>query len=369
MYISDLEESTLPIDRIFLDPNNPRFSDVKAIIPDNKVHDVAVQARAQERIYPMGVEELYESLLRNGFLPLDRIVVRKLNTPDEEYVVVEGNRRLAALRLLKDRIETSEVDAPDLDASYLDKLNASIAEINCLVYTGSDTDIAWILQGIRHISGIRDWSPAQRAELVVKEKTERGLTLRAVGQMLGLSTQAVTKLYRGHKGLRQMFDDEDYGARADKSFFTLFDEAYGKPAVRSWLGWSDTSESFTNDENRRMFYAWISKDPENDGRRRIHDPRQIATLGKILAAGRLDLIDMVESYDLSIDEAKARLDQTKEQGDWRAELGRAREALSDIPITTIVSEQEDLLVELAALLATVQGLVEILSSDSGESAP
>ena len=51
-----------------------------------------------------GVTELQYSILRNGFLPLDRIVVRPISGSNGKYVVVEGTRRLAALRFLRQQI-------------------------------------------------------------------------------------------------------------------------------------------------------------------------------------------------------------------------------------------------------------------------
>ena len=122
------------------------------------------QERAFESIRKHGLVELKNSILRNGFLPLDRIVVRELDGIRGKYVVIEGNRRLAALKWLRSDIDEGLVaeEGIDPDSDYLEKLAESTKEIEVLVYLGDDkNDIAWILQGIRHIGGIRDWEPAQ----------------------------------------------------------------------------------------------------------------------------------------------------------------------------------------------------------------
>jgi hypothetical protein len=80
MYTDQLEESTLNFDQIFLDPNNPRFWTEKSTreIPDSRIPDDKVQTRAYDDISKHGIRELRDSILRNGFLPLDRIVVRPI---------------------------------------------------------------------------------------------------------------------------------------------------------------------------------------------------------------------------------------------------------------------------------------------------
>jgi len=166
MYVDQLEEQRISVENLFLDPNNPRFWTERTTkdVPDAKIPDDKVQTTTFSAINQHGVEELRDSILRNGFLPLDRIVVRPIAGHDGKYVVVEGNRRLAALKSLRQQIADDLISEENISADYLENLKESTDVLEVLVYTGTDTaDIAWRLQGIRHISGIRDWQPAQRA--------------------------------------------------------------------------------------------------------------------------------------------------------------------------------------------------------------
>ncbi|MDD5271771.1 MAG: ParB/Srx family N-terminal domain-containing protein [Methylovulum sp.] len=47
-----------------------------------------------------GINELRDTIKTLGFLPMDRIVVRKWKGMPEKYVVIEGNRRVTALKWL-----------------------------------------------------------------------------------------------------------------------------------------------------------------------------------------------------------------------------------------------------------------------------
>ena len=125
MYNDELESRPLSLDKLFLDPNNPRFSSERdKPTPEMKIPDLKIQEKTQKRIEEFGVKEVRDSILRNGFLPMDRIVVRPINGHGEKYVVVEGNRRLAALKSLHRLIEDEEINEEGIDEKYLEKLKS-----------------------------------------------------------------------------------------------------------------------------------------------------------------------------------------------------------------------------------------------------
>ena len=77
MFNDELSEWTIDINNIYLDPNNPRFwsEQTRRRTSDRRVVEANVQGRVEQEIRRHGIEELQYSILRNGFLPLDRIVV------------------------------------------------------------------------------------------------------------------------------------------------------------------------------------------------------------------------------------------------------------------------------------------------------
>src|SRR5580765_4338097 len=109
-----LQSIRVGLDQLYLDPNNPRFA--KNLDLPEKVADEKV-AEAQQRLYGLfvneqdsetGVDEddwqaevgavgavrigdLVRSMLEIGFVPIDRVVVRKLEGSNSNYVVIEGN--------------------------------------------------------------------------------------------------------------------------------------------------------------------------------------------------------------------------------------------------------------------------------------
>lgn len=366
MITDHLSQKKISIEKIFLDPNNPRFwsQQTRSIsdVPDHKIPDAKHQARALDNISTHGIEDLKNSILRNGFLPLDRIVVRKLDGVSDSYVVVEGNRRLASLTLLREQISDGTL-AEDLDESYLNDLMANTAELDVLVYEGeSNKDIAWLLQGVRHISGIRDWEPAQQGKLVADQIDKKGLQYAEAGQRFGLSAQKVGRRYRSYKALEQMRQDDDFQNKAENKYYSLFEEAIGKVPVRQWLGWNDNSFKFENTDRIKQFYSWICPDEENENKRRIHDPRHIKILGSLISDKQDQLIEKIDNYDITIEAAGQRHADTHESFDLDGSIERVVTTLKAIPNSAISDDSAKAIALLRDVKSQVEAMMKMAES-------
>lgn len=357
MTIVNLTEQTIPFEKIYLDPNNPRFWTEKTnrAIPDKKIPDSNVQTDAFKAIENHGIQELVDSILRNGFLPMDRIVVRPIDEHDDKYVVVEGNRRFCALMLLRKRISEGIIAEDGISEEYLEGLKQETDSLKVLVYQGGDTDISWLLQGVRHISGIREWKPAQRARLVADQIDNERIGLRAAGQRFGLSAQAVGRLYRSYKALEQMRDDEEFRDKARNDYFTLFEEAIRNKHVKGWLGWDEQTKRFTNEDNLQQFYSWICPDDEHvDNARRIHDPRQIKSLGILIEKSETSLLQQVDDHEITIETAKDRSERSAPSTDWRKIIDQAAELIDSISLGAIESDPVAFIQQLGCLYDSIE---------------
>ncbi len=144
---NDFPEKDLSLDQIFLDPNNPRFASEKDVItPEEKIIDPTVQELCAFKMQKYELEELKKSIKEVGFVPVDRIVVKPLKAKADSYVVLEGNRRIAALKTLAK--ENAQGVTP-INAEVL----KTILNFKVFVYVGGNLDMAWISQGIRHSAG------------------------------------------------------------------------------------------------------------------------------------------------------------------------------------------------------------------------
>ena len=99
--VLNLQPIDLPLGQIYLDPNNPRFGEIDTpFVPDGETAFEHHQAKAISRLLnDFAADKLKMNMEVNGFLPIDRVIVRKIS--DEIYVVLEGNRRIAAAKSTK----------------------------------------------------------------------------------------------------------------------------------------------------------------------------------------------------------------------------------------------------------------------------
>ena len=105
-----LQSITIEPGKLLLDPNNPRlFTREKEKVPLERIPDPGFQADAADRITAgdrFKINDLVASIQTNGYIPEagGYMFVRKL-PGSKYYVVLEGNRRLIAIRkLLKERL-------------------------------------------------------------------------------------------------------------------------------------------------------------------------------------------------------------------------------------------------------------------------
>jgi hypothetical protein len=148
-------------------PENPRIFSIIAAT-DRLPSQEEIQEILQKREH---VRQLTQSIKANGGLT-DPIFVR-----EDNLVVLEGNSRLAAYRLLAE------------------KDPAEWSQIKCkLLPEGIDEDQIFSLLGEYHIVGKQDWAPFEQAGYLYRRHIKHGASSAEMAKNLGLSTNEVNRL-------------------------------------------------------------------------------------------------------------------------------------------------------------------------------
>lgn len=231
-----LREITVPIENLLLDPNNPRF--VKSVREATRVTDDKLEEKqdATLRLFdknrPQGDEEvdvtniadLYESMSTIGFVPIDRIVVRSVQGSNK-YLVIEGNRRISAVKLILRDYDTGAIKSPS-ERRKLEPLLDSLRTITCMLLdtTGLsqeqiDHKVSVIL-GLRHHGSLLEWAPLPKAYNIYNEYMSQpsqtseceldNLKIRAIASRLsipGSEVKMALKTYIAYRQLRERFPD------------------------------------------------------------------------------------------------------------------------------------------------------------------
>jgi len=360
----NLKRKKVNLDQLYLDPNNPRFG-AGRFVPDARVAELSVQDNAQRKIEAIGIEDLLTKIRHYGFVPTDPIVVRRF--ADEQFVVLEGNRRTAALKKL--------IAAQAAGETFDEDLLASMTAFEVLVYEGENPNIVWLVQGLRHMSGIKEWKPLQQAAFISKIEEQvqnqyagrgRPAGIPTVARSAGVSTATASRLLKSYSAFTQATEDEDYGSAfrdpekgPDK--FSIFTEAvFRNDALQKWLGWNNTTRQFDNEGNFKKLLEWVTP-PEAGG-----SPKIIRALdARDILPGIIENSDLLRKFEngsVDLEEARFELSQrrnlTREPNlnTLRDRLQELLNAVDSLPMPQI--KREDRREDFDTLLNTLRQSIE-----------
>ena len=296
-------------------------------------------------------------MLRDGFWPQEALlVVREPLYPGpragDDLIVVEGNRRLAAVKLI-----LAAADGEPRSRRWRERVEEAdpevIASLRELPYMVADTrqDIANYL-GFRHVTGIKQWKPAEKAEFVAQLVEHEGHTYADIATSIGSKAHIVRRQYIAYRVLRQLealLDVEDL-ALVEESFSLLF-VALRTSGAQSFLGVDiraqpPQAQTPVPDERLdalREFSTWLFGSSAQE--KLVRESRDITKFGEIL--GSADAVAYLRRAQRPTFEAAYR-SAGAEARDVRDTLDTAADALEDA-IAIIHHHAEDELIEPAAV--------------------
>lgn len=147
------EIKNVSLNDLLLDPENPR-------LPESVARDQ--QSMLDHIAETTAIEELMEAIAENDFFLGEPVIVVPAKDQKGKFIVVEGNRRLTAVKLLND---------PSLCASPGVRMRAIAGEAKYkpvtlpVVERGTRNEVLPYL-GFRHITGVKQWEPLAKARYI-----------------------------------------------------------------------------------------------------------------------------------------------------------------------------------------------------------
>jgi hypothetical protein len=257
---AELKPITVSLGNLLLDPNNLRLADTLPEQSDEQIESLQDET-LKKILQGYGVQDLESSIINHGWLDVDQIVVRKLRTPQTpespKFVVVEGNRRIAALINLVSDFKERQIELPS-------NIEFASKSLRVMLIEGTDEEIdrtAEVIMGIRHIGGPRKWGGLQAAMMVVRIVDEQNCPLNEAGKRLGISSIEAGRRYRSYKAYMQAFEN----GYKNPNLFTLLGEAIRNKSLREWLSWNDEKNRFENNETLELVYEKLGlKDSDSN---------------------------------------------------------------------------------------------------------
>ena len=306
----------VPLDKIDLDSENPRFGDE---------HLKGSQTDLLSVLYnEFDLEEIALSMAENGYFDEEPVVVVPKNLPKTfkpfssfknitdleneletlvndaglKFVVIEGNRRIATAKILSNpdlkaklKIKSQFFPTPKNEAVLKD-----LQDIPCIVYESREVISPYL--GVRHIIGPSKWDAFPTALYITKQieiQRKKGLTtneaVEVIQKKTGDRSDKIRKQLLYYKIFKEAEDGLDIDPQSVKQRFSLLEVAMRSPAIREYMDAKNYNETNFNQKivNPKKYnefqniMTWIfgdgkGKDPI------ITDSRKITSvLAKILS--------------------------------------------------------------------------------------
>ncbi|MFB0552297.1 MAG: hypothetical protein ACETWQ_03185 [Phycisphaerae bacterium] len=235
---------SIEIERLHLDRHNPRLpADIQG----------KGEAEVLEALYRgFNLDEIAESMAQNGYFDEEPVVVIPekipsrlskttiaskdfidfIQKPDTEFTVVEGNRRLAAIKILLDatqRVKLKIKHWPALRAEIIENLKV----IPAIVYVRRNEVVPYL--GVRHIVGIQKWDAYAKARYVAS-LVEGGTRLENVEAQIGDTQGSARKNYICYRMLEQAKEEFDLNPKPVEVNFSFIMLAFGQGKIKRFLG-------------------------------------------------------------------------------------------------------------------------------------
>jgi hypothetical protein len=272
----------IPFERLDLDAQNPRLPE-------------SLQGAGSEELLEylsanVALDELVQSFADNGFFQHEPLI--GVESGNGRVTIVEGNRRLAALKILLAAPEALGLGLkPILDGPLSREVRAQLEVIP--TYLVGDRDEVSKYLGFRHIGGIKTWSAEAKARYLmleadrVAESTENPFL--EVARRIGSDSQGVRNAYTAIRALRHARDE--FGLDVSDVLFRRFgvwSRCMTAANVRHYIGlngkrdyWS-VVEEIESLEREPIAEVIDDLSARGDTPAVLYDSRDVTVYGKVL---------------------------------------------------------------------------------------
>lgn len=241
------------------DPNNPRLVENGIKNPTDAQVIVALADTAD-------LGEVVQSIAANGYIDIEPLIGQRVG---DKWRVLEGNRRLAAMRILLDPslAEDTDIKVPPISPENLGTLKS------VTVYSVPSPDEAREYIGFKHINGPHKWDAIAKARFAAdwyRRDKKNGVTIDTIARRLGDGHDTVVRLVNGMFVLDQAAKEKIYDIKdrypGKKFAFSHLYTALTRPGYRDFLGlpeeWRDSDPEpdpvpKDNLDNLKQVLVWL----------------------------------------------------------------------------------------------------------------
>jgi len=267
----------MPVEDLRLDEDNPR-------LPENlspRTQKALLKWMANE----YNTVEVARSISLHGFFASEPLIAVKSG---KQYTVVEGNRRLTALKLLLDGPLRRSLKL-DEEREWAELATNAELQNSFPVHVARDRQEVAPIIGYRHIAGIEPWEPWAKARFIASQLEDEGQSFERVAAIVGEDESDVRTEYRNYRVAVDAESKLKVSATRVKSQFGTFTRAMNSGGLRVHIGApaptqvSAKKPVLKTEKKKEVaeLFSWLFGDEENEPA--IKDSRQISSLGEVVA--------------------------------------------------------------------------------------
>lgn len=271
---------TIHIDKLVLDPKNPRLpARFRGADQISLLQWMLEDASIFELMYSIGQQDYFDG---------EPLLVAE-TVASKEYLVVEGNRRLAALKLLQNP-NLVNVRQKTL-STIIDDADFKPTEVPCIVYSNREEILDHL--GFRHVTGVKSWGPLAKArylnDLSAKYAEESETRkYRLLAKSIGSRTDYVKRMLTGLR-LYDVIEEEDYydidNLNESTISFSLLTTALANSNIVTFLGLQnaqDLKQENLQHKHLEELTRWIFERDEY-GHTKLGESRHLKDLNRVVA--------------------------------------------------------------------------------------
>lgn len=230
----------ISLEKIFLDRENPRLVEF-GITAKSKEEEV-ISILWNE----MAVDELMYSIVSNKFWEYEPLILLKNK---DKFIAVEGNRRLAAVKLIHgiDKKDSIRIPSHIQEKITKDLLEQTQTLPAILI---DDREQAWRHIGFKHVNGPAKWGSFAKAKYISQVHNDFGISIDDIAYQIGDTNKTAQKLYQGLMVLEQAKAVKVYNYEEDhqtpRIYFSHLYTGLQREGIKAYLNIKDAE---TEDES------------------------------------------------------------------------------------------------------------------------
>lgn len=318
----------LPVEKLLFDPENPRLPSSL-----NKKDETAVLTWMLD---DATILELMMSIGEKGYFEGEPLLVVEAKDSPGKFIVIEGNRRLTAAKLLLNP-DLAPIRKESVKKASIEAVFPPPKELPALIFKQPENILYYL--GYRHITGIKTWGSLAKAKYLKRlQDTIPGEPVeqyRALAKIIGSTALTVSRYLAGLAVFEKIVDENLVkDLNEDKIDFAVLTTALNYQNIYKYIGMDspgDENLASLNLTHLAELASWMfEKFPGSNGKPKslLGESRNLGDLNRILAPeyekalnafkdGRslseavLLTSKPIEIFETSINEAKARLEDAR----------------------------------------------------------